>query len=68
MICFYVLMFLAYLMGVDWVDCGIVGELIGIKIFFNEFLVYGELFIYFSNRKLCIGRILVVSKNFVIYF
>lgn len=54
-------MFLIYLMGVDWDDCGKVGELIGIKIFVNEFLVYGELFIYLYNRKFCIGWILLVS-------
>lgn len=67
MICSYVLMPLAYLMGVDWADCGIVGELIGIKTFLNEFLAYGELSTYLNNRKSCTGRILAVSNNYVIH-
>lgn len=62
LICSYVLRPLAYLMGVQWDDCGIVGELIGIKTFLNEFLAYGELSTYLKNRELCIGRILAVSN------
>ena len=52
---------LAYLMGVEWADCGIVGELIGIKSFLNEFLAYGELSTYLDNRKHCTGRMLAVG-------
>uniref|UniRef100_K1P526 Sodium/nucleoside cotransporter n=1 Tax=Magallana gigas TaxID=29159 RepID=K1P526_MAGGI len=65
MICSYVLMPLAYLMGVDWADCGIVGELIGIKTFLNEFLAYGELSTYLNNRKSCTGRILAVRSEII---
>ncbi|XP_062600358.1 solute carrier family 28 member 3-like isoform X1 [Saccostrea cucullata] len=65
MICSYVLMPLAYLMGVEWKDCGIVGELIGIKTFLNEFLAYGELSTYLTNRKQCIGRILAVRSEII---
>lgn len=65
MICSYVLMPLAYLMGVDWDDFGIVGELIGIKIFLNEFLAYGELSTYLHNRKFCTGRILAVRSEII---
>lgn len=65
MICSYVLMPLAYLMGVDWDDCGKVGELIGIKIFVNEFLAYGELSTYLHNRKFCTGRILSVRSEII---
>ena len=53
---------LAYLMGVEWADCGIVGELIGIKSFLNEFLAYGELSTYLDNRKNCTGRMLAVRR------
>nr|XP_022310289.1 solute carrier family 28 member 3-like isoform X2 [Crassostrea virginica] len=65
LICSYVLMPLAYLMGVDWEDCGIVGELIGIKSFLNEFLAYGELSTYLDNRKHCTGRMLAVRSEFI---
>lgn len=59
---------LAYLMGVDWADCGIVGELIGIKTFLNEFLAYGELSTYLNNRKSCTGRILAVCTVIAMWF
>jgi pyrimidine nucleoside transport protein len=44
---------LAYLMGVDWKDAGMVGELIGMKTFLNEFLAYKELSGYMKNRIDC---------------
>ncbi|XP_077516259.1 putative transporter YutK [Amblyomma americanum] len=34
---------LAFIMGVPWKDCGVVGELIGIKTFANEFIAYSQL-------------------------
>ncbi|XP_064455235.1 sodium/nucleoside cotransporter 2-like [Ornithodoros turicata] len=34
---------LAYIMGVPWVDCGPVGELLGVKTFANEFIAYAQL-------------------------
>ncbi|CAN7996011.1 unnamed protein product, partial [Ixodes pacificus] len=34
---------LAFLMGVPWEDCGVVGELIGIKTFANEFVAFLKL-------------------------
>lgn len=34
---------LAFAMGVPWDDCGVVGELIGIKTFANEFIAYSRL-------------------------
>lgn len=52
---------LAYLMGVDWKDAGLVGELIGMKTFLNEFLAYKELAGYMSNRMDCSGPHLSVS-------
>jgi pyrimidine nucleoside transport protein len=52
---------LAYLMGVDWKDAGMVGELIGMKTFLNEFLAYKELSGYMKNRIDCSGPYLSVS-------
>ena len=34
---------LAFLMGVPWVDCGAMGDLIGTKIFINEFMAFTKL-------------------------
>ena len=31
---------LAFMMGVDWVECEVVGKLIGIKTVVNEFIAY----------------------------
>jgi CNT family concentrative nucleoside transporter len=33
----------AWLMGIEWKDCGKAGELLGIKMFANEFVAYNEL-------------------------
>ncbi|GCC24896.1 hypothetical protein chiPu_0003299 [Chiloscyllium punctatum] len=43
LICSYVFMPLAFLMGVDWNDSFMVGELLGVKTFFNEFVAYERL-------------------------
>lgn len=62
MVCGYVLMPVAYLMGVDWADAGLVGELIGIKTFLNEFIAYSDLSTYIKNREDCLdGTVLSVS-------
>lgn len=34
---------LAWLMGIEWADCGRAGELLGLKMFANEFVAYIEL-------------------------
>jgi CNT family concentrative nucleoside transporter len=39
----YVFMPFAWLMGVPWEDCGKVGELLGIKVVFNEFISYQKM-------------------------
>uniref|UniRef100_A0A8C3NC59 Sodium/nucleoside cotransporter n=1 Tax=Geospiza parvula TaxID=87175 RepID=A0A8C3NC59_GEOPR len=49
-ICSYVLMPLAFLMGADWADSPLVAELLGIKIFLNEFVAYQQLATYKKNR------------------
>lgn len=50
MICSYVLMPVAFLMGADWADSPVVAELLGIKIFLNEFVAYQQLATYKKNR------------------
>ncbi|XP_040426279.1 sodium/nucleoside cotransporter 1-like isoform X1 [Cygnus olor] len=50
MVCSYVLMPVAFLMGADWADSPLVAELLGIKIFLNEFVAYQQLATYKKNR------------------
>uniref|UniRef100_A0A669P218 Sodium/nucleoside cotransporter n=1 Tax=Phasianus colchicus TaxID=9054 RepID=A0A669P218_PHACC len=50
MICSYILMPVAFLMGADWADSPLVAELLGIKIFLNEFVAYQQLATYKKNR------------------
>uniref|UniRef100_A0A674JQY9 Sodium/nucleoside cotransporter n=1 Tax=Terrapene triunguis TaxID=2587831 RepID=A0A674JQY9_9SAUR len=49
-ICSYILMPVAFLMGADWADSPLVAELLGIKIFLNEFVAYEQLSTYKKNR------------------
>ncbi|NWW74926.1 S28A2 protein, partial [Climacteris rufus] len=49
-ICSYILMPVAFLMGADWADSPLVAELLGIKIFLNEFVAYQQLSTYKKNR------------------
>ncbi|XP_078666868.1 solute carrier family 28 member 3-like isoform X2 [Branchiostoma floridae x Branchiostoma belcheri] len=49
-ICSYVFMPLAFIMGVEWKDCRLVAELIGIKTFLNEFVAYEALAKIIKNR------------------
>nr|XP_002734465.1 PREDICTED: solute carrier family 28 member 3-like [Saccoglossus kowalevskii] len=51
LICSYVFMPLAWLMGTPWEDCHIVAELIGIKTFINEFVAYLRLAEILENRE-----------------
>ncbi|XP_046847905.1 solute carrier family 28 member 3-like isoform X2 [Xenia sp. Carnegie-2017] len=50
-ICSWILRPFAFIMGVDWDDCGIVGELLGTKTFANEFIAYLDLSHYIENAK-----------------
>lgn len=50
LICSYVLRPVAFLMGVAWEDCAVVAELLGIKLFLNEFVAYEELSRYKQRR------------------
>lgn len=40
----------AFLMGVEWKDCDVVAELLGIKTFLNEFVAYAKLSDFIKNR------------------
>ncbi|XP_075860830.1 sodium/nucleoside cotransporter 1 isoform X1 [Microcebus murinus] len=50
LICSYILRPVAFLMGVAWEDCPVVAELLGIKLFVNEFVAYQELSNYKQRR------------------
>ncbi|KAL7980272.1 hypothetical protein Chor_000093 [Crotalus horridus] len=50
LICSYVLMPLAFLLGASWEDASLVAEMVGIKFFLNEFVAYQQLSTYKSNR------------------
>lgn len=50
LICSYVLRPVAFLVGVAWDDCPVVAELLGIKLFLNEFVAYQELSQYKQRR------------------
>ncbi|XP_028926515.1 sodium/nucleoside cotransporter 2-like isoform X2 [Ornithorhynchus anatinus] len=50
LICSYILRPMAFMMGVDWADCPMVAEMIGIKFFLNEFVAYQQLSQYKNKR------------------
>lgn len=50
LICSYLLRPVAFLMGVAWEDCPVVAELLGVKLFLNEFVAYEELSQYKQRR------------------
>ncbi|XP_045417583.1 sodium/nucleoside cotransporter 1-like [Lemur catta] len=50
LICSYILRPVAFLMGVAWEDCPVVAELLGMKLFVNEFVAYQELSTYKQRR------------------
>ncbi|KAM5206681.1 sodium/nucleoside cotransporter 1 isoform 1-T6 [Hipposideros larvatus] len=50
LICSYILRPVAFLLGVPWEDCPVVAELLGIKLFLNEFVAYEELSQYKQRR------------------
>ncbi|XP_008060278.1 sodium/nucleoside cotransporter 1 isoform X1 [Carlito syrichta] len=50
LICSYILRPVAFLMGVAWEDCPVVAELLGIKMFLNEFVAYQKLSTYKHSR------------------
>ncbi|XP_077863743.1 solute carrier family 28 member 3-like [Saccoglossus kowalevskii] len=51
-ICSWMFMPVAFLMGVDWEDCAIVAELIGMKIVTSVLVSYDKLSLIVANREL----------------
>ncbi|XP_078482138.1 solute carrier family 28 member 3-like [Ciona intestinalis] len=49
-ICSYLFMPVAFLMGADWEDCFLVGQLFGMKTFLNEFIAYETMKPFIHNR------------------
>ncbi|XP_020951943.1 sodium/nucleoside cotransporter 2 isoform X3 [Sus scrofa] len=49
-ICSYILRPVVFMMGVEWADCPMVAEMVGIKFFTNEFVAYQQLSQYKSKR------------------
>ncbi|XP_054997046.1 sodium/nucleoside cotransporter 1 [Sorex araneus] len=50
LLCSYILRPVAFLLGVTWEDCPVVAELLGMKLFLNEFVAYQELSVYKDRR------------------
>uniref|UniRef100_A0A8D0DNI6 Sodium/nucleoside cotransporter n=1 Tax=Salvator merianae TaxID=96440 RepID=A0A8D0DNI6_SALMN len=50
LICSYVLVPVAFLLGASWEDAPLVAELLGIKFFLNEFVAYQQLSAYKQKR------------------
>ncbi|XP_077378084.1 solute carrier family 28 member 3-like [Festucalex cinctus] len=51
LMCSYVFMPLAFIMGVSWEDSFVVAELVGTKTFLNEFVAYQKLSMLIKRRK-----------------
>lgn len=41
---------MVFMMGVEWADCPLVAEIVGVKFFINEFVAYQQLSQYKSQR------------------
>ncbi|EDO32279.1 predicted protein [Nematostella vectensis] len=68
-ICSYVFMPLAFVMGVEWADCGPVAKFLGIKVFLNELISYINMSPFIKDRDLKDGnpRISVQSEIIATY-
>ncbi|XP_030843617.1 solute carrier family 28 member 3 [Strongylocentrotus purpuratus] len=64
-ICSYVFVPIAFIMGVEWADCRVVAELIGLKTFVNEFYAYEVLGKYIENRTTGAGPTLSVRSEVI---
>lgn len=65
-ICSYLFMPFAFLMGVDWADCNAVGMFLGIKTFLNELVAYVEMAPYIKNRQEMNGEPSISRRSEVI--
>ncbi|KAM9644882.1 sodium/nucleoside cotransporter 2 [Trichechus inunguis] len=50
LICSYILRPMVFMMGIEWADCPVVAEMVGIKVFVNEFVAYQQLSQYKHKR------------------
>lgn len=41
---------MVFMMGVEWADCPLVAEVVGVKFFINEFVAYQQLSQYKNKR------------------
>lgn len=64
-ICSYLFMPFAFMMGVEWSDCHHVAELIGTKTFLNEFIAYIDLAKLIDNRRNCVQPYMNVNKLYM---
>lgn len=53
---------LAWLMGVPWQDCYLVGQLIGTKTIVNEFVGYLKLSEYIKKKQILVGNLIIFIK------
>ncbi|PIK62885.1 putative solute carrier family 28 member 3, partial [Apostichopus japonicus] len=65
LICSYIFIPVAFLMGVEPKDCRIVAELVGLKTFLNEFVAYQKLSEYIKNRELETGEYLTIRSEII---
>lgn len=42
---------LAFMLGIDWAECGVAGRMIGIKTVVNEFIAYKQLGTMIANEQ-----------------
>ena len=52
---------LAWVMGVDWAECGKVGELIGLKTILNEFVAYQKLSEMVKAEELSVSTFVLMT-------
>ncbi|XP_051898552.1 sodium/nucleoside cotransporter 1 [Pristis pectinata] len=64
-ICSYVFMPVAFIMGADWEDSFLVAELIGIKLFLNEFVAYQQLSQYMDRRLTGVPEFIDGKKQWI---
>ncbi|XP_041073922.1 sodium/nucleoside cotransporter 1-like [Polyodon spathula] len=65
LICSYIFMPVTYMMGISWEDCFLAAELIGTKLFLNEFVAYEKLSVLKRNRISGLGEYINGQKQWV---
>ncbi|XP_059802119.1 sodium/nucleoside cotransporter 1 [Hypanus sabinus] len=64
-ICSYIFMPIAFIMGADWKDSFLVAELIGTKLFLNEFVAYQHLAQYKTRRMAGVPEFIDGQKQWI---